>query len=57
MFVCLYVTKLIIVFNSQSIFFFVFFHTVEMVCMDLKTLYLEEQLDCMIGSKVVTVLT
>ena len=53
----LYVTPVVIVDNGQSIKVFVFLHNVEHVCMDLWILNLEGHKNCMIDSKVTTILT
>ena len=48
---CLYVIKVEIVNNGQSIRFFVLLHKIEWVCMVLKILNLEENKNYMIDSK------
>ena len=55
--VCVSVIKIVIVDNGQSIRFFVFLHQTEWAGMVLRILNLEEHQNCMIGSKVTTVLT
>ena len=53
--VCLYVTKIEIIDNGQSIRFFVFLHNIEWLDMALRILNLEGYQNCMICLKVTIV--
>ena len=53
---CLSVIKVVIVDYGQTVRVFVFFHNIECVIMVLRILNLEEHQNCMIGSKVTTIL-
>ena len=55
--VYVFVTKVVIFNNGQSIIFFVVLHKIEWVCFVLRILNLEEHQNCMINAKFTTVLT